>query len=314
MINRRYLSLALAFCILSASWGSVYAQTQSSKYFSETGHNVNGEFLTFYNTNLNAIFLYGYPITEEYVDKKGLTVQYFQRARFEYHAELPAGQRVQLTQLGRETFQSTGPMSVSNTFACRTYSETGHAVCFTFLEFFDQYGGVSQFGYPISGFEYHENTVVQYFEKARLEWQPWKTEGQRVVVADLGRIYFDQLGEDPGLLTPVKALDNTNTNIINIQVRAFAWKAVTLSTDSQMIFVIVQDQNLQPVANASCITVINWTDGHVESIALATNANGVGMVPLSFVSQTYGSLVYANVTCALSNLTGNTTTSFRIWY
>lgn len=311
---RRSISLVLTFCLLSASWVSVRAQTSDSKYFSETGHNVKGEFLTFYNSNPNAIFLYGYPITEEYADKNGVTAQYFQRARFEYRADLPAGQRVQLTPLGRETYIPTGPLNVSNTLACRTYAETGYAVCFAFLEFFDQYGSVTQFGYPISGFEYHENKIVQYFEKARLEWQPWKTEGQRVVVSDLGRMYFDKTGEDPGLLSPVKPLNNTNTDIINLQVRAFVWKAVTLATDSQLIFVIVQDQNLQPVANANCSTVVHWPDGHVESTTLITNTNGVGIVPLSFVSQPYGSLIYSDVACTFSNLSGNTTTSFRIWY
>lgn len=311
---RRLLSLILAFCMLITSWSSVRAQTGDSKYFSETGHNVKGEFLLFYNSNPNALFLYGYPITEEYTDQNGITVQYFQRARFEFRADLPSGQRVQLTQLGRETYFSTGPLKVSNTFACRTYTETGYAVCFAFLEFFDQYGGIAQFGYPISGFEYHENKLVQYFEKARLEWQPWKIEGQRVGVSDLGRIYFDKLGEDPGLLASVKSLDNTNTNIINLQVRAFAWKAVTLATDSQLIFVIVQDQNMQPIANASCITVMHWPDGRAESAGLITNVNGMGIVPLSFVSQPYGSLIYANVTCTLSDLNGSTITSFRIWY
>jgi len=261
-MTRRFLSVFITFCLLSVSWVSVRAQTQEQdpQYFSETGHNVKGDFLNFYNSNPNATFLYGYPITEEFTSKDGKTVQYFQRARFEYRADLPDGQRVQATQLGRVTYVSTGPLNVSNTFACRTYTENGYPVCFAFLEFFDQYGGVTQFGYPISGFEYHENKIVQYFEKTRLEWQPWKVEGQRVVVSDLGRMYFDALGEDVGLLSPVKPLDSTNTNIISLQVRAFAWKAVTLATDSQLIFVIVQDQNLQPVANASCTTTVHWPD------------------------------------------------------
>jgi len=313
---RRSLAVFITLCLLSASWVSVRAQTQEPdpRYFSETGHNVKGDFLKFYNLNPNAIFLYGYPITEEYVDKNNKTVQYFQRARFEYRADLPEGQRVQLTQLGRETFISTGPLNVSNTFACRAYSETGYPVCFAFLEFFDQYGGVAQFGYPISGFEYHENKIVQYFEKARMEWQPWKAEGQRVVVSDLGRMYFDKLGEDLGLLSPVKPLDHTSTDIVNLQVRAFAWKAVTLATDSQLIFVIVQDQNLQPVANASCATLAHWPDGRAEPTTLTTNTNGVGMVPLSFVNQPYGSLIYVDVVCTYSRFSANTTTSFRIWY
>lgn len=133
----------------------------------------------------------------------------FQRARFEFHADQPEGQRVQVTPLGSLTYVSAGPLNLAtNTFACRTYKETGYAVCLAFLEFFDQYGGVARFGYPISPFEYHENKIVQYFENARLEWQPRKPEGQRVVVSDLGRVYFDMLGEDLGLLPPVKALDN----------------------------------------------------------------------------------------------------------
>ncbi|NJN80444.1 MAG: hypothetical protein HC797_08200, partial [Anaerolineales bacterium] len=76
-----------------------------------------------------------------------------------YFAELPQGQRIQLTSLGRETYTSAGSLDVTNTFACRSYTETGFSVCFAFLEFFDQYGGVTQFGYPISGFEYHETNL-----------------------------------------------------------------------------------------------------------------------------------------------------------
>lgn len=315
-MRRQLLALALTICMLSTNWAPVHAQetAQTSKYFNETGHNVKGEFWVFYNGNPNATFLYGYPITEEFLDKSNKTVQYFQRARFELDTTLPAGQRVKLTSLGRDTYISTGPLNVSNTLACRNYAETGYPVCFAFLEFFDQYGAVSQFGYPISSFEYHENKIVQYFEKARLEWQPWKMEGQRVVVSDLGRIYFDALGEDPGLLTPVKPLNETTNAVISLQVRAFVWKAVTLASDSQLVFVIVQDQNLQPIANANCTTNVYWPDGRIEALPLTTNTNGVGIVPLSFNNQPYGSLIYTDVSCMYSNLSAKTTTSFRIWY
>ncbi len=315
MIIRRLLTLLMITFLLGASWTPVRAQTPENRYFSETGHNLGGEFLKFYNSNLNAIFLYGYPITEEFVSKDSKTVQYFQRARFEYRADLPEGQRVQITPLGSLTYVSTGKLDVAPTpFSCRSYAETGNMVCFAFLEFFDQYGGVAQFGYPISGFEYHENNLVQYFEKARLEWQPWRAEGQRVVVSDLGRTYFDKLGEDPGLLPPVKPRDNTIQTVMSMQVRAFAWKAVTLATDSQLIFVIVQDQNLQPIVNANCASTVHWPDGRNDSYALVTNSNGVGIISLSFSNLPYGSLVYADVSCAFNGLSANTTTSFRIWY
>jgi len=84
---------------------------------------------------------------------------------------------------------------------------------------------------------------------------------------------------------------------------------VTLASDSQLIFVIVQDQNLQPVANASCTTQTHWPDGRTEPTTLTTNTNGVGMVPLSFTNQPYGSLIYADVACTFNGFTANTTTS-----
>ena len=312
---RKLFTLVVAVCILGTNWASVHAQqTQTVKFFRESGHNVKGDFLKYYNSNTNATYIYGYPITEEFKSKDGRIVQYFQRARFEYRAELSEGQRVALTSLGRETYTTTGPLNVNNTFGCRTYSETGFAVCLAFLEFFDQYGSVMEFGYPISGFEYHENKLVQYFEKVRLEWQPWKAEGQRVVVSDLGRIYFEKLREDPALLLQVKPLDNTIQTVTNIQVRAFVRKAVTLATDSQLIYIIVQDQALQPLANASCTTSIHWTDGRINSNITSTNANGVALVALPFANQTQGSLIMIDVSCNSNNQNANTKTSFRIWY
>jgi hypothetical protein len=312
---KKFSAILFTFFLISAGWGSVHAQAQDSQYFSETGHNVSGDFLKFYKANPNAIFLYGYPITEQFTSKDGKTVQYFQRARFEYNASLPEGQRVKLSPLGRETYVSTGAVDVKNAaFACRQYSQTGFSICFAFLEFFDKYGGTAQFGYPISGFEYHENKLVQYFENARFEWQPWKAEGQRVVVSDLGRMYFDKLREDPALLAPVSPSGNSPKVLTKLQVRAFPWKAVTLATDTQIFFVIVQDQNMQPVANANCTAVVHWPSGLSDSTIITTNTNGVGIISLSYNSQPYGSLIYTDITCTFNSLSANTTTSFRIWY
>jgi len=312
---RRLLTLIVIICLLGTNRVSVHAQqAQTARFFSESGHNVGGDFLKFYEANPNAIFLYGYPITEEFQNKDGRAVQYFQRARFEYWPELEEGRRVVLTPLGHETYTSSGPIKAGNDFSCRAYPQTGFSVCFAFLEFFDQYGGVTQFGYPISGFEYHENRLVQYFEKARLEWQPWKLEGQRVAVSDLGRIYFDKLREDPALLAQVRPLDNTIQVVTSLQVRAFVQKAVTLSTDTQQVYLVVRDQALQPAANARCAALIHWAGGRAESIPVSVKANGMATVSFSFTNQAQGSLVNIDVTCSSNNLTAGTKTSFRIWY
>lgn len=313
---RRFAVLTATVILLAAGWQPARAQAETggSRYFSETGHYIRGEFLKYYESNPNALLVYGYPITEEFTSRDGKRVQYFQRARFEYHASLPEGGRVLLTPLGRHLYKSSGALNVKNSFACRTYAETGFAVCFAFLEFFDQYGGVAQFGFPISGFEYHENRIVQYFERARFEWQPWRAEGQRVVISDLGRMYFDVIGEDPALLPPLPPPDNTISSIVSLQARAFVWKAVTLASDNQLIFIILQDQNLQPVALATCAAAVHWPNGSNERLSIVTNTNGVGILPLTFADQPYGSLIYIEVTCSHSGLSATTTTSFRIWY
>ncbi len=314
MMTRRFFTLLLAGVLLSATWATAFAQNLDFKYFDETGHNVQGEFLKFYNANPNALILFGYPITEEFPTKDGPTVQYFQRARFEFHSELPEGQRVTLTTLGTVLYTANEPMNVSvNTLACRKFS-TGFDVCYDFLEFFNQYGGAAQFGNPISAFEYRDSKVVQYFEKAKFEWQPGRPEAQRVVLSDLGRIYFDKLGEDPALLPSVRPMDNSQSAILSLKALAFVKKAVTLADDSQSIFIIVQDQNLRPVSNASCNATITWPDAHTEFISINTNANGIGIMPFTFTQQQHGSLVHANVACTYKDLKASTVTSFRIWY
>lgn len=312
-MKKIFVSITVLFLLVSA-WSPVRAQTTDTKYFSETGHNVYGDFLSFYNSNPNAAFIFGYPITEQFISRDGKTVQYFQRARFELRADLPVGQRVQLTPLGRDMYSAAGTLNVTNPLACRTYAETGFSVCFAFLQFFDDNGGVAQFGYPISGFEYHESKIVQYFERARFEWQPWLAEGFRVVLSDLGRAYFDKLGEDPALLTPVSPLNNAPRVVSEIRVRAFVWKAVTLASDSQMFFVVVQDQNMQPVSDAACTVTVNWPNGAKDNTIVRSDANGIGIISLGFQNQPYGSLIYTDIVCTYSGLTGITTTSFRIWY
>lgn len=311
---KRVSVVFLTLCLLAGTWGSAKAQDPTFEYFDETGHNVQGEFYKFYKSVPDPLLVFGYPITEEFTSKDGQRVQYFQRARFEFHTELPEGQHIILTSIGKGTYTPQSPLSVYSPLACRMYNETGFSVCFAFLDFFDKNGGVTQFGYPVSPFEYHENMIVQYFEKARFEWRPWNPESQRVVISDLGRVYFDKVGEDPGLLNSVPSINNRPAELTEIQVRAFAWKAVTLATDQQVIFVIAQDQRGQPVDKAQCSTMVHWPNGETATTNITTNVNGVGIASLSFNNQPYGNLIYVDISCEALGKKGGTTTSFRIWY
>lgn len=289
------------------------AQSSQEEYFKETGHYVKGEFLTYYRSVPNANILFGYPITEAFI-KNGRTVQYFQRARFELHLDLPAGQRVKLAPIGKELYQPGERLEVFNPFACRYFPQTGFWVCYAFLDFFKANGGVERFGQPISPFEYRNDLIVQYFENARLEWKPWLPEGQRVSVADLGRASFDQQKEDPNRLKPLPAPNNVAETPIQLQVRAFVWKAVTLASDQQLVYVIAQNQNLQPVSGVQGTATVYWADGTVSALSFSTNSSGVGIVPLTFLNQPYGKMVNIEILITKDGLSATTTTSFRIWY
>ena len=294
---------------------------QSGQYFPQTGHNVVGEFWTFYQSVPDAAIVFGAPLTEQFTtgDGSGLTVQYFQRARFELHADLPIGARLQVTPLGSLTYQAGAPaVNLTTPGACRLFP-TGFGACYDFLLFFDSHGGVGRFGNPISAFEFlPDGRLVQYFERARFEWHPELPAGQDVVLTDLGQQYFNALHEDPARLNTSQPLSPdivARPPVLNLHAMAFAWKAVTLPTDAQKIYVIVQDQVFSPVQGATGIATLHLTNGQDLSYPLLTDANGIATLPeVRFTDQIPGELVKVDVAVAYRGLISNTTTSFRIWH
>ncbi len=135
------------------------------------------------------------------------------------------------------------------------------------------------------------------------------------MTGDLGNAYFNEMGEDPARLQATQPLNaGTDSQITSLKVRAFPWKAVTYSTDEQVIFVIVQDQTLQPIQSATGQATIKWTNGAVSTMPILTNEKGVATLSIPVNNQTYGGLVTVDVTVAHVTLNGQATTSFRIWY
>ena len=72
----------------------------------ETGKQICYAFLDFYDLHGGAA-QFGYPISN-FETQEDLIVQYFQRARFEWHPEFPTGQRVRITDLGYRYFKKNG--------------------------------------------------------------------------------------------------------------------------------------------------------------------------------------------------------------
>ena len=314
-LTRLVLMFVLLFSLFAAAGqGVAHAQGGStSQFFPETGHNVSGEFWKYYQSVPNARDVFGYPLTEAFTDaKSGRLIQYFTRARFELHTEYTPAQ-VFLSPLGSLIYVPGQGVDMFTPIGCRAFSN-GYSVCFTFLDFFDQNGGEAVFGKPISTFQFVNGRIVQYFERARFDWYPEYGEGKKVVLADLGRIYFDVAKEDPNLLLPVQ--HNGLVDVLTLHTRAFVWKAVTQTTDQQVVYVVVQDQNLSPVLNASVTVTVYWANGSPNSITRATDQNGVVLIPFTVQNQGYGSLVTVGVQVLYGGpggLVDNTITSFRVW-
>jgi N-acetylmuramoyl-L-alanine amidase len=154
--------------------------TAHARYFPQTGHNVAFSFLRYFDTR-GGLDRFGYPRTEQILEG-GLQVQYFQRARMEYHPEFAGTPyEVELSLIGDQLTTSRRPFPTVDPFRSTWthvyFPETQHSVSFGFLKYVRSRGGVDSFGYPISE-EFVEADAlgrvhtVQYFQRARLEYHP----------------------------------------------------------------------------------------------------------------------------------------------
>ena len=171
-----------------------------SRAFPETGYTVTGVFLDYWNAH-GGLRQQGFPISNVVretspLDGKPYLMQYFERAVFEYHPENPPAANVLLSQLGtfqyRKKYPGGAPDQRPNQDAVAPFPETGHRVGGTFLQYWQQNGGLAQQGFPISD-EFTEVSetdgkpyTVQYFERAVFEWHPANPPPNNVLLSLLG--------------------------------------------------------------------------------------------------------------------------------
>ncbi|MEO8287109.1 MAG: hypothetical protein ABI670_11820 [Chloroflexota bacterium] len=187
---------------------TVQVPGNNSSIFPETGKSAGGIFLDYWEQN-GGLSQQGYPISDlvgevSPLDKKPYTVQYFERAVFEYHPENRAPYNILLSQLGtfryKKKYPDGAPDQTQNTSSgSMHFSETGHRLGGRFLEYWDKNGGLSQQGYPISD-EFQEKSdldgklyTVQYFERAVFELHPENQAPYDVLLSQLGTFRYKEL-------------------------------------------------------------------------------------------------------------------------
>ncbi len=167
--------------------------------FPETGQCVDGLFFAYWEQN-GGLARNGYPLSDVRVERledgRAYQVQYFERVRLEWHPENQPpydvllgqfGRRVLLARTGRDAAPPAQPLDGQVYFP-----ETGHNVGDGFLRYWQDNGGLAQFGYPLT--EVFEEQLedgnryqVQYFERARFEYHPENAAPFDILLGQFGR-------------------------------------------------------------------------------------------------------------------------------
>jgi VanW like protein len=224
-MQRRLFLLAASALVLAALWpvapvaaapAPAPSPANGFAYFPETGHNVGLAIKRFYDSH-GGLDIFGLPLTELF-NEDGMQVQYFERARFELHPELPPEFFVSLTLLGQHFTEGRNEPAFqwlsANPGGDRTFfPESGHTLGGAFRGFWQGRGGLPAFGYPISEETGEINQqdgqfyTVQYFQRARFEYHPENVgTPYEVQLGQLGRQFLDQRPSAQAQTAPAQPL------------------------------------------------------------------------------------------------------------
>lgn len=182
--------------------------------YRETGHTLAYSFRQFWERN-GGLAIFGYPLTEVFVED-GRPVQYFERARLEWHANLGL---VLAGHLGRwAAGRASDPAFAARSGAAYPeqmyFPESDHTLGGLFRQYWERNGGLPVYGLPLSE-EFLETNqqdgatyTVQYFERARFEYHPELPPRYQVSLGHLGRQYLAAVNPAPQwALEPAQSAD-----------------------------------------------------------------------------------------------------------
>lgn len=290
-----------------------------SEYYPQTGHNVIDPFFSYIRAN-GGIERFGYPITEAYNDPAtGLLVQYFQKARLEWHPGNPEPYKVLLGLLGDELGQREPPIPVTqippaSDPSCHYFGETGHTVCHKFLDHWKTEGGLDRFGFPITQPKIENGRIVQYFQRARLEWHPERAEKQRVQTAPLGQIYYEFARLDPQRLRPAPPQAGGAPQVVRLFARGTVADAVIARNATQTAHVWVTDQLGNPLNGASVTLIVHYPTGDQPFVMPLTDGRGTTSISFPAGRFAAGTFISLNFLVTYPGVSTSTRSSYLLWF
>jgi len=239
---------AMMLSIMPATFATSAAAAQTCRNMNKI--DVCGRFLEIWNkpgSEVNNLYVNGLPLTAaaneiSLTDGKTYSTQWFERARYEAHPENKAPYDVLLGLLGITLTEGRGsidpatkkvrnpadaafvkidkPGDLSATKVW--FPESGHSLSGKFLDNWNKYGAVQQFGFPISEpFKEISDTDgktydVQYFERNRMELHPEKTAPYDVELGLLGVQQYkaQAIPADKILIAPIAGATTTKDTMV----------------------------------------------------------------------------------------------------
>jgi hypothetical protein len=123
---RAFIAVILFVSFMLASlWTAPAAAGTASEYFAQTSQTVSDPFLSYWRDN-GALKIFGYPISPARYELdpssgKALWIQWFERARFEYHPDNAPEYQIQLGLLGRQLIETAHPVAPEPRQTVRVY-------------------------------------------------------------------------------------------------------------------------------------------------------------------------------------------------
>lgn len=185
---------------------------------------------------------------------------------------------------------------------------TGHSVVLSFLDFFQQHGGETVFGKPLTEFIQDGDLWVQWFENVRFEWHPELPDGERVQLTPLGQINSDRF--QGGL--PPTILNNGATGELptplpsDIVLTIIPQTPVLTPGETQLVQLVATDSASQPIPDIEIVLYVYTSVTNQLLVAPMTDEQGISWVTISeidgaceivqlhAVTQTENSMIFAD--------------------
>jgi len=334
-IARILISGVVLVCLGFVTPAPSRTQYSLPQHFPQTGHFVRDEFLVYFNT-YGGERVFGYPITENFYDRydAGYRVQYFQKARMDWVPGVFGAARIRLAPLGEFLgFRSppipAGDIPPSDDANRRYYPQTGHTLGYAFKTFFDFNGGLEVFGYPITELMMENDRIVQYFQRAKMEWHPEKSNEARVQLGNLGETYFRAAGLNQTLLSPVPPGLTPQSvtpqplstywplpirQVVQMAVYTSLRSAIVGARGQQTVSAYVADQDGQPISGAAVTCVVHYP--HEDSVLAmpVTDTNGRSYLTFKLANPPPGYIVFVEVTATYGEARAGGRAAFLTWW